>query len=157
MDALDLRLLAELQSDASRSNQDLAEALHISPATCLRRVRRLQSEGLIERSVALLSPDRLGHGLTALVEIVLDTQAVEKLDAFEARVCADAAVQQCYRTSGGPDFVLVLHVLDMPAYQQAVQRLFTSDANVRNVRAYFALKRAKFAPALMLPPAAAAS
>lgn len=155
LDALDLRLLAELQADASRSNQDLALALKVSPATCLRRVRRLTEEGLIERTVALLAPDKLaqalGHGLTAVVEVLLDTQAAERLEAFEARVCADASVQQCYRTSGGPDFVLVMQVSDMPAYHAAVQRLFTTDANVRNLKTYFSVKRAKFQPALALP------
>jgi Lrp/AsnC family leucine-responsive transcriptional regulator len=152
MDAIDLALLAELQADASRSNQDLAQVVKVSPATCLRRVRRLVEEGLVERTVALLSPDKLGHGLSAIVEVLLDTQAAERLDAFEARACADAGVQQCYRTSGGPDFVLVVHVTDMPAYHALVQRLFTSDANVRNIKAYFSVKRAKFAPALALPP-----
>lgn len=153
MDALDLALLAQLQDDASRSNQDLAQAVQVSPATCLRRVRRLTEEGVIERTVALLSPDKLGHGLTAIVEVLLDTQSSERLDAFEARACADASVQQCYRTGGGgPDFVLVVHVADMPAYHAAAQRLFTSDANVRNVKAYFSVKRAKFAPALVLAP-----
>ena len=154
LDALDLRLLAELQADASRSNQVLALALKVSPATCLRRVRRLTEEGLIERTVALLAPDKLaqalGHGLTAVVEVLLDTQAAERLEAFEARVCADASVQQCYRTSGGPDFVLVVHVTDMPAYHALVQRLFTQDANVRNVKAFFSVPRAKFAPRVRL-------
>lgn len=152
MDTLDLALLAELQTDASRSNLDLARAVHVSPATCLRRVRRLTQEGLIERTVALLAPDKLGHGLTAIVEVLLDTQAAERLDDFEARACAEPGVQQCYRTGGGgPDFVLVVHTADMPDHQALVQRLLTRDANVRNVKTYFAVKRAKFAPALVLP------
>ena len=157
-DQLDLRLLAELQRDASRSNQALAESLGISPATSLRRVRRLVELGVIERQVALLQPDRLavvlGHGLTALVEISLDQQSAEALDRFEARVVADDAVQQCYRVSPGPDFMLVLHCADMPTYLALTQRLFTADANVRNVKAFFSVKRAKFAPSLPLhrPP-----
>lgn len=155
LDQLDLKLLAELQRDASRSNQALAESLGISPATSLRRVRRLVELGVIERQVALLQPDRLaavlGHGLTALVEVSLDRQGQEPLDAFEARVVADAAVQQCWRVSPGPDFVLVVAVCDMPGYQALAQRLFTQDANVRNVRAFFSLKRAKFEPAQPLP------
>ncbi len=156
MDALDLRLLAELQRDASRSNQDLAEAVHVSPATCLRRVRRLHEAGLVERTVALLSPQRLGHGLTAITEVMLDRQGAEALAAFETRVAADPAVQQCYRTAGGPDFILVLHVADMPAHHAAQQRLFNTDANVRNVKTFFSVHRAKFEPALVLPEAGGA-
>jgi DNA-binding Lrp family transcriptional regulator len=149
-DATDLRLLDLLQTDASLSNQELAERAHTSPATALRRVRRLVEEGVIERRVALLSPQRLGAGLTALVELTLDRQGAEHLQAFEQRAVADPAVQQCYRVSPGPDFVLVLLVADMAAYHALVQRLFTQDANVRNVKAFFSVHRAKFDPRLPL-------
>jgi DNA-binding Lrp family transcriptional regulator len=146
LDATDLRLLDVLQSDASLSNQDLAARAHTSPATALRRVRRLVDVGVIERRVALLSPTALGAGLSAVVEITLDRQGAEHLEAFEQRAVNDSAVQQCWRVAPGPDFVLVAQVADMPAYQALVQRLFTQDANVRNVKAYFGVKRAKFEP-----------
>jgi len=154
IDEADLRLLDLLQTDASRSNQTLAELAHLSPPTSLRRVKRLRQMGLIEREVALLNPDRLapllGHGLTALVEITLERQGAEHLAAFEARVVPVTEVQQCYRVSPGPDFMLVVHCADMPAYLALAQRLFTSDANVRNIKAFFSLKRAKFEPRLPL-------
>jgi Lrp/AsnC family leucine-responsive transcriptional regulator len=156
LDTTDLRLLDLLQKDASLSNQDLAAQAHVSPATCMRRVRRLVDAGVIERRVALLSHERLGFGLTAIVEITLDRQGAEHLDAFEQRAVADAAVQQCYRVSPGPDFVLVVWTADMPAYQALVLRLFTQDANVRQVKAYFSVQRAKFEPAIGLPGAAQA-
>ena len=154
IDATDIKLLNAMQLDSSLSNQALAELAHISPPTCLRRVKRLKDAGLIEREVALLSPDKLanvlGYGLTAIVEITLERQGDEYLSAFEHRVCADAAVQQCYRTSPGPDFVLVAHVADMPAYLSLSQRLFTGDTNVRNVKAFFSIKRSKFEPKVLL-------
>jgi DNA-binding Lrp family transcriptional regulator len=153
LDALDLRLLDELQRDASRSNQELAEAVASSPATTLRRVRRLVDSGVIEQTVAVLSPQALGHGLTAIVEVTLDHQAVERLDAFERRAVAEAQVQQCYRTQGGPDFVLIAQVPDMPAYQALAQRLFNTDANVRTVRCFFSVQRAKAHLRICLPPA----
>jgi DNA-binding Lrp family transcriptional regulator len=153
LDPTDLRLLDLLQTDASLSNQDLAERAHTSPATALRRVRRMVDEGLIERRVALLNPHALPAGLTALVEITLDRQGAEHLDAFEARAVAEPAVQQCWRVAPGPDFVIVLYVAHMPAYHALVQRLFTQDANVRNVKAYFSVKRAKFDPRLTWPAA----
>ena len=154
IDEVDVRLLNALQTDASLSNQALAEHAHISAPTCLRRVKRLRDAGLVERQIALLNTDKLaavmGHGLTAIVEITLDRQDSGQLDAFELRVVADGAVQQCYRTSPGPDFVLLVHVPDMPAYAALAQRLFTSDANVRNVKAFFSVKRAKFEPKVLL-------
>ncbi len=148
LDGTDLRLLDLLQTDASLSNQTLAALAHVSPPTCLRRVKRLHDLGLIERQVAILRPDRLaalqGHGLTAFVEVTLDRQGAELLDAFEARAVAEAAVQQCWRVAPGPDFMLVVHTRDMPGYLALTQRLFTGDANVRNVKAFFGVKRVKF-------------
>lgn len=150
LDTVDKRLLDLLQQDASLSNQALAERAHVSPATCLRRVRRLVDTGVIERRVAILSPEKLGAGLSALVEITLDRQGAEHLDAFESLAVAAPEVQQCWRVAPGPDFVLVLQVPDMAGYQALVQRLFTQHANVRNVKAFFSVKRAKFEPRLSL-------
>ena len=154
LDPVDIKLLEALQDDASQSNQDLARSVHISAPTCLRRVQRLHDAGLVERQVALLSTNRLasvlGYGLTAIVEITLDKQGAELQEAFERRVVLDAAVQQCYRVSPGPDFVLMVHVPDMPRYLALAQRLFTDDANVRNVKAFFSTKRAKFEPKVLL-------
>jgi len=159
LDSTDIQLLDALQRDASRSNLALAELVHISPPTCLRRVKRLVDAGWIERQVAHLSVDRLsaafGHGLTALAEVTLDAQGAEHLDAFEFRAVAEDAVQQCWRVSPGPDFVLVIQARDMPDYLAITQRLLTQNANVRNVKAFFSLKRAKFTTTVPLPVAKA--
>ena len=132
----------------------MAERVGVSPPTALRRVRRLHEQGLITGQIALLDEDRVaalqGHGLTALVEVSLDQQGAEHLAAFERRAVQDDAVQQCYRVAPGPDFVLVVRVRDMPGYQALAERLFTQDANVRNVRAFFSVKRAKFQPQVPL-------
>ena len=158
LDAVDVLLLNQLQRDASLSNQDLAAQVHTSPPTCLRRVKRLHEAGLIERQIAILNPQQVaqavGHGLTAIEEITLDRQDAEALLAFEKRVATDNAVQQCYQVSPGPDFVLVVHARHMPDYQALSKRLFTSDANVRNVKAFFSVKRSKFGAELPLSPEA---
>ena len=158
LDATDLQLLTRLQTDSSLSNQALAELVHVSPPTCLRRVKRLTDAGLIEREIAVLSVDRmadaLGHGLCALVEITLDRQDQAALEAFEQRVQLEDAVQQCYRVTPGPDFCLVVHASNMPDYLALTQRLFTADANVRNVKSFFSIKRSKFGARLPLPSSA---
>jgi DNA-binding Lrp family transcriptional regulator len=155
LDATDLKLLALLQADASLNNVALAEKMRISAPTCLRRTKRLQEEGWIEKQVAILSADKLGrhmgHGITALVEVSLDKQGEEWLQAFETRAVHDQAVQQCWRVSPGPDFILVVQTADMPAYLALTQKLLTQDANVRNVKAFFSVKRAKFGTELPLP------
>lgn len=155
LDSTDLQLLTRLQNDSSLSNQALAELVHVSPPTCLRRVKRLVDAGLIEREIAILSVDTLasviGHGLCAVVEITLDRQDQTALVAFENKLATEDAVQQCYRVSPGPDFVLVVHARDMPDYLALTQRLFTVDANVRNVKTFFSVKRSKFGARLPLP------
>ena len=157
LDAVDLQLLAILQADASISNIALADKLRISAPTCLRRTKRLQQEGWIEKQVAILSSDKLGlamgHSVTALIEVSLDKQGEELLQAFETRAVQESAVQQCWRVSPGPDFMLVVQVPDMPSYLTFTQRLLTQDANVRNVKAFFSVKRAKFGTQIPLPVA----
>lgn len=157
LDAIDLRLLELLQGDASLSNQALSVAAHLSPATCHRRVKRMQDEGWIERQVAILSADKLrhflGYGLTALVEVTLEVQTELAMEQFESHAVLDTVVQQCWRVSPGPDFVLVMEVGDMDGYQAAARRLFTAELGVRNVRSFFSVKRAKFGSEIKLPSA----
>ena len=154
LDSIDLQLLKELQRDASRSNQSLARELQLSPPTCLRRVKRLQELGLIEKQVAIINTERLaaalGHGLQAIVEVTLDRQDSDALQLFEAKAVALSAVQQCWRVSPGPDFILVVATTDMPSYLSFSEMLFAQDANVRNVKSFFAIKRAKFGTELPL-------
>ena len=157
LDSIDLQLLATLQANASISNIALADKLHISAPTCLRRTKRLLQEGWIEKQVAILSSDKLvrfmGHSVTALIEVSLDKQGEELLQAFETRAVQEGAVQQCWRVSPGPDFMLVVQVPDMPSYLAFTQKLLTQDANVRNVKAFFSVKRAKFGTEIPLPKA----
>jgi DNA-binding Lrp family transcriptional regulator len=83
--------------------------------------------------------------------VSLDRQGAEHLVAFEKRAVADPAVQQCHRVSPGPDFMLLLQVADMAAWNAVVERLFTQDANVRNVKSFFSVKRSKFQTRIVLP------
>jgi Lrp/AsnC family leucine-responsive transcriptional regulator len=156
LDAIDLRILDVLQLDAALSNHALAARVHTSAATCLRRVKRLVESGVIERRVALLAPEKLGRRLTAFAEVSLDRQGAEHLAAFEARAIAEPQVQQCHRVAPGPDLMLLLSLDDMAAYHALVQRLFTQDANVRNVRTFFSVHRAKFETRVPLAAAARA-
>ncbi|HBJ67606.1 Lrp/AsnC family transcriptional regulator [Alcaligenes nematophilus] len=151
LDELDLRILEQLQNDASISNQTLALRVHASPPTCLRRVRRLSEQGVIRRQVALLDPEQLGPSLTAIVEITLDRQGEEYLQQFERLMAPEAAVTQCYRVSTGVDFIVILQVSDMTAYHKLAHALFTSQANIRNIRSFFSIHQAKFETRVPLP------
>jgi Lrp/AsnC family leucine-responsive transcriptional regulator len=144
LDEIDRRILNALQIDASHTNAELAELVHVSAPTCLRRVKQLIERGVIERQVAIVSPDKAGARLSAIVEITLDVQAADRMQEFENVVADEPAVLQCYRVSPGPDFVLMVQVADMPAYHALAHRLFTTHSNVRNVKAYFSTFRSKF-------------
>lgn len=144
LDEVDRRILNVLQQNAALNNAELALAVHVSPPTCLRRVKQLTESGVIQRQVAIVSPEAVGARLTAIVEITLDVQAAERMAEFEQYVAGDEAVLQCYRVSPGPDFVLVIQVADMPAYNALAHRLFAAHTNVRNVKTYFATLRSKF-------------
>ncbi|GAA4416961.1 AsnC family transcriptional regulator [Advenella faeciporci] len=144
LDELDKRILQQLQRDSSLTNQELAEKVHASAPTCLRRVRSLQENGVIQKQVAIVDPQKTGSTLMAIVEVSLDVQTAEANTAFEKEVNGETAVLQCYRVSTGPDFILVIQVADMPAYHELVHRLFTARKNVRNVRTFFSVHRSKF-------------
>lgn len=157
LDEIDLNILRLWQQDTTLSNQALAKKVHVSPPTCLRRLKRLRDAGYIEREVGILDSDKLAKqakpnisALIALVEVTLDVQNAESLTLFESRACQEAAVQQCYRTSPGPDFMLVVCSADMNAYLALSQNLFSADANVRNAKAFFSVKRAKFTTVIPL-------
>ncbi len=148
LDDTDRRILNLMQRDCALTNQELAERVHVSAPTCLRRVRRLVEAGVIERQIAIVSPEALPTGLTAIVEVTLERQSAELLEQFEHHLKEEAAVQQCYRVSAGPDFVLVVYVADMGAYHAFAHRVLSAHANVRNVRSFFSVRRSKFAPSI---------
>lgn len=152
LDDLDRRILDQIQQDCSLTNQELAARVHASPATCLRRMRRLVESGVIAKQVAIVAPERLGSSLTAIVEITLDVQAAEQMEAFESAMADESAILQCYRVSPGPDFVVIAQVPDMPSYHALVHRAFTARANVRNVRTFFSVNRSKFETRMAVGP-----
>ena len=93
MDALDRKILAQLQRDASLTNAQLSEKVALSPSSCLRRVKRLKADGMIDTVVALCNPAALGRGLTAIVEVYLVHDAIAKCREFMANVMREDAFQ----------------------------------------------------------------
>ena len=144
LDDLDKRILNQIQIDSGITNYELSNRVHASPPTCLRRVKRLIEGGVIAKQVALLALEKLSPRLTAIVEITLDVQTSECMLEFESTVTNESAVQQCYRVSPGPDFVLIVQVEDMQAYHALAHRMFATQRNIRNVRSYFSINRSKF-------------
>ena len=144
IDQLDRRILQELQNNADVTNETLGQRLHVSPATCQRRISRLKKIGVIEKVVAIVNPQTAGEPLIAIVEVTLSSQAEQTLSAFEVKACEFDVVQQCYRTSTGPDLILVMALPDMNGYHEIASSLFTASNEVRNVRTFFSILRSKF-------------
>ena len=144
LDKVDRKLLNLLQKDNQTPTRTLAEKVHVSQPTCLRRLRDLRTAGIISADVSLVDPFALGYGMLAFVEVSLTNQADECMLEFEARMAKENEVMQCYFVSGDFDYFLVVHVIDMEAYYQFVRRAISGSGNVRHFQSRFPMKRAKF-------------
>jgi len=144
LDKVDRKLLNHLQKDNQIPTRILADKVHISQPTCLRRIRNLREAGVISADVALVDPFALGYGMLAFLEISLNNQSDEHMREFELRMNKEIEVMQCYFVSGDYDYFLVVHVIDMDAYYQFVRRVISGSGNVRHFQSRFPMKRAKF-------------
>lgn len=145
LDKVDRKLLNLLQKDNQMPTRTLAEKVHISQPTCLRRIRELRDTGIINADVALVDPFSLGYGMLAFLEVSLNNQSDEHMQEFEARMAKESEVMQCYFVSGEYDYFLVVHVIDMDAYYQFVRKVISGSGNVRHFQSRFPMKCAKFA------------
>ncbi|MCB1544213.1 MAG: Lrp/AsnC family transcriptional regulator, partial [Rhodoblastus sp.] len=116
MDAIDRRILARLQRDATIQNQQLAAEVGLSPSPCHRRVRALQDTGIIRGYVALLDGPAVGAGFLAYVDVRLERQAVEYSERFEKAALARAEILECVRVTGDYDYLLKVATRDIEAF-----------------------------------------
>ena len=150
LDALDARILTELQADASLSNVELARRVHLSPSPCLARVKALEAKGLIRQYVALLDAQQLGLHLNVFISISLKQQNREALQAFEDRVCACEEVMECYLMTGDADYLLRVAIADMAALERFILERLSPIPQVEKIRSSFALKQVRYKTALPL-------
>lgn len=149
-DATDLKLLAALQHDASRTADALAAEVALSPSAIARRIRRLRETGLIERDVAILS-DQAVRYLSVFVDVQLDRHALPEVETLIRRLQACVEVQLLMQISGAFDLTLLIAVRDMEAFNIFVDAMLGSDRVVRRYESRFVKKRRKFSPAIPLP------
>lgn len=150
LDRIDRHILRCLQLDNKVSNLQLAEEVGLSPPACLRRVRRLREEGIIVADVSLVNPRLLGRVINIIVEVEMNRDQLDVHDAFMLKMQAAPEVTQCYQVTGDVDFVLVVMVADMEAYEAFARRELASDVNLRKFRSLISLKRNKFSTAVDL-------
>jgi len=157
LDEIDIRILNRLQDDARVSNVELAEAVGLSPAPCLRRVRALEEAGVIRRYVTLLDPSAVSLNVTVFVQITLDLQVEGRLEIFEQAIMRRPEVLECYLMTGDADYLLRVVVPDVAAYERFLRDALTRIESAAGIKSSFALKQVKYSTALPLATAPASA
>ncbi|EJM98887.1 Lrp/AsnC family transcriptional regulator [Phyllobacterium sp. YR531] len=150
MDRIDKKLLDLLQVDASRTNASLAEIVGLSPSSCLRRLQRLKSTGIIDRIVAILNPAKSGKGMKAVVTVELERHGEHHSQHFLERVNKENAVVQAYSVTGETDVILMLRLADMEEYDALCDRIFQEGSNVARYYTMFVKRTVKEITAIRL-------
>ncbi|WP_277589241.1 Lrp/AsnC family transcriptional regulator [Pseudomonas chlororaphis] len=143
LDTYDLKLLAELQLDARTPQSELGLRVNLSTAAVNRRLKRLSDEGVIERYSAVIAPEALGYELSIIVEVEVESERIDQLDALKRSFQACPQVQQCYYVAGECDFVLIFTVRNMAQYNELTRELFFENNNVKRFKTQVAMSRVK--------------
>ena len=149
MDRIDRKLLALLQEDSTLSIAAMADRVGLSQTPCWKRIQKLEAEGVITRRVALLSPEKLGLGLTVFVSIEAGDHSPDWLARFAAAVQGFPEVVEVHRMAGDIDYMLRVVTRDIAAYDQFYKRLIAA-APIKNVSSRFSMERVKSTTALPL-------
>lgn len=140
LDPTDRKILSLLQADGRMTNAQLADRVHLSQSACLRRVQRLQEQGIIAGYAMLLNQDRVGLPTNVFVEVSLYSQAEDRLDAFETAVREVPAVMECYLMAGDADYLLRVAVADVPDYERIHKEYLSRLPHVARIRSIFAMR-----------------
>lgn len=140
LDRIDREILRLLQQDGRLANAQLAEAVSLSPSACLRRLQRLEASGFIEGYAARLNGAAIGRPNTVFIEVTLNSQGSQALDAFERAVAACPAVLECHLMSGDFDYLLRVAVADMADYERLHRQQLAAFPHVARVRTAFAMR-----------------
>lgn len=152
MDAIDRKILMALQKDASISVADLATKAGLSQTPCWKRVQRLEASGVIKKRVAILSPEKIGLGLTVFVQIETGDHSDVWMNRFASTLSAMPEVMEIYRMAGDVDYMLRVVVADMAAYDAFYKKMISA-IPLRNVTSRFAMEQIKSTTIYNLPPA----
>lgn len=152
MDNFDHKILEQLQNDARITNVALAESVNLSPAPCLRRVRELEKDGVIRRYVTLLDPEKIGWGVSVFIEIHLEKQTLNCLNAFEDTIENYPEVMECYLMTGTSDYLLRVVAHDLNSLQTFITNKLASIPNIAKMRSSVAIKQVKYKTAMPIDP-----
>ena len=140
LDATDRRILAVLQKQGRITNADLSDIVNLSPSACHRRVQRLEDEGFIAAYVAVLDNRRMGRPTTVFVEITLQSQAEDLLDAFEREVARVPDILECHLMAGTADYLIKIMAEDTEDFARIHRQFLSRLPGVRQMQSSFALR-----------------
>ncbi len=147
MDAIDRKILAVVQEDASLSVAEIGQRVGLSSTPCWKRLQRLEADGVITKRVALIDPEKVGLGITVFVSIETGDHSQEWLGKFAQTVAAMPEVMEFYRMAGDVDYMLRVVVPDIQAYDGFYKKLI-ANVSLKNVTSRFAMERIKSTTAL---------
>jgi Lrp/AsnC family transcriptional regulator len=150
MDAIDRKILAVLQDNASLSVAEIGSRVGLSSTPCWKRIQRLEADGVIQKRVVLVDQDRIGLGISVFVSIETGDHSQDWLDRFAKEVGAMPEVMEFYRMAGDVDYMLRVVVADIAGYDAFYKRLITS-VPLKNVTSRFAMEKIKSTTALPIP------
>ena len=150
LDSIDLNILRALQEDGRITNVDLARRVHLSPAACLERTKRLQAEGFIRQYTALLEPTKLDAGLLVFVEVVLDRTTPDAFEDFRRAIATMPEIMECHMVAGGFDYLVKARLKDMAAYRAFLGRFLSITRGVRETHTYPVMEEVKNVTAIAL-------
>jgi DNA-binding Lrp family transcriptional regulator len=148
IDQTDLRILRALQQDAGQSNVELARAVGLSPSPCLRRVKALETAGVIRARTAVIDPAAVGLPLSVFLQVTLERQIEANLEVFERAVAEWPEVVECHLMTGDADYLLRVVAPDLDAFHRFLMRKLTRVPGVASIKSSFALRQIKFGAAL---------
>jgi Lrp/AsnC family leucine-responsive transcriptional regulator len=150
LDAIDLKILDELQRDGRLSNVALARSVGLSPTPCTERVRALEAAGIIAGYSARLDAQLLDLGLLVFIEIAIDRTSQDAFDQFAGAMMRIAQVQECYMVAGGFDYLVKVRVPDMAAYRAFLGEVLSKVPGIRETHTYAVMERVKESAAVDL-------
>ena len=148
LDEFDLKLLEQVQQNNRLTADELAKKVSLSPSSVQRRLRRLRQAKIIEREIAIVSPEALGRSLTAIVEVTLDTDGPKAIEGFQRAIQAMPEVMQGYYVTGNADFILIVTARSVEDYEEFASRSLSKARYVKHLRTSVVMRRVKWGVAL---------
>lgn len=150
LDRYDFDILRMLQKDNLTPQKEIAEQVNLSTTAVHRRIKRLTALGVIQKNVAVVNPDKVGHTVTLIVEIALNDVHFRMTDEAKKIFLSIPQIQQCYQVTGDADFILIITLQTMAQYTELNRQLFETNPNIKGVKTFVSISQVKTGQELLL-------